>query len=48
MQASRSGKNVSTALTDLRTALSVAQSADRTPPAVAWALYQEALRELGK
>jgi len=36
------------ALAQLRTALAVAQSADRTPPAVAYTLYEEALKALNQ
>ena len=36
------------ALAQLRTALAVAQSADRTPPASAYTLYEEALKALNE
>ena len=38
------GRNMSDVLNRLRTALSVAQSADRTPPAAAYTLYEGAMK----
>jgi len=45
--AERAATSLKSIVSQLSAALSVAQSADRTPPAVAYTLYQQAAKELG-